>query len=119
MAKAKNMMAVDLERLLNHKEEMSVMKQVVLSMNHPDNKHVVSSKGKERPTRGPTPRSPKSGKGAGLKQRAGGLPGHHTKSCVFEAAERDENVHRPPPTQFVSRTEHASAYYQSANNILH
>lgn len=46
-------------------------------------------------------KSPKPTRDFGLKSSAK-MPGSKPKVLTFEAPERDDNIHIPPPTQFVS-----------------
>lgn len=88
LAKAKNQMAEDLEKLLHHKEEMAVMKQVVLSLSQ--------RRTLDPPEKGPrmlrSPRTPLS------KTRSKKTTVHRPDALVFDASE--ENVHKPQPTEF-------------------
>lgn len=90
LMRSKNQLTLDLERLLNHREEMAVMKQVVLNLGQSQADLVAPSSARQ------TPSSSKAGtvKSAGLGRTA------QPKAYVFEAAEKDENVHRPLPTAF-------------------
>ncbi|ELU10239.1 hypothetical protein CAPTEDRAFT_185999, partial [Capitella teleta] len=95
LVKSKNQMALDLERLLNHKEEMAVMKQVVLSMNQ-RNKTLVDGLKVDPPK---SPKSPKAKK-TSVRSKSSKLPGSKPKALTFEIPEKDENIHIPGPTQF-------------------
>lgn len=89
LTKAKNQLALDLERLLSHKEEMAVMKQVVLNLGQPQYSAI------EKLTQ-PGPRATVK-KVSGIRNQ----PGPPRPSVTFEQAERDENVYKPLPTEFI------------------
>lgn len=74
-------------------QEMSMMKQVVLSLHQQQGLHPKTSKGSLLKS----PRSPKSLSLYSGKSKMQKVPIQHH----FEPAERDENIHKPAPTEFV------------------
>ena len=95
LAKAKNQMAEDLEKLLHHKEEMSVMKQVVLNLSQRRNM-VPAEKGPR------TPKSPKASRALKPKKK----PSSQPNVVMFN----EEDSHLPPPTEFT--VQHPPDWYK-------
>jgi len=76
-------------------QEMSVMKQVVLNMSESGGNNLKTS----RSVRYSPPAQRRTVKSvSGIKKTSSSAPRLPT---TFEPAERDENVHKPEPTQFV------------------
>lgn len=82
LQQVKNNMASDLERLLNHREELSVMKQVLLSMRSRESQSLLDP----------------DGVGTGL---AFSRPKHLSRTT--EEDEQNPHRHRPKPTVFTNK----------------
>lgn len=87
LMRAKNQLTLDMERLLNHREEMAVMKQVILNLGQGQTQLKPSASAAEH-----TSSKTSIKRVPGLRQA--------TRAYPLEVAERDGNIHKPGPTEF-------------------